>query len=80
MGLETRASLRCGPGGMVTRWDPVPSLPLMVVMNLFRMSVLTSSSPKLTTSILTFSFFSFLASFTISFSSASIGDLNKSLI
>merc|ERR1719385_650603 len=80
IGEETNASLRCGPGGIVTKWEPVPSFPLIVVTNLFNKSVFDSSSPKLTMSMLTFSFFSFLASLIISFSSASMGDPTKATI
>ena len=35
------ASERWGPGGMVTRWLPVPSLPFTVSMNFFSESALT---------------------------------------
>ena len=53
MGEETRASERCGPGGMATRFEPDPSRPLTVSMNLVSTSWFNSTSPKLMTSTLT---------------------------
>ena len=49
----TRASLRTGPGGTVTKWLICPSFPFKVVMKELSFSVLTFSSPKLTISTLT---------------------------
>ena len=77
---EMRASERWGPGGIVTRWLPVPSLPLTVSTNFFNNSAFSSTSPNDTTSTLTFSFFNFLATFISSFSSESIGDPTKVMI
>ena len=75
-----RASERCGPGGIVTKWLPVPSLPLTVSTNFFNISAFSSTSPNETTSTLTFSFFNFFATFINSFSSEVIGDPTKVII
>lgn len=37
-----RASARLGPGGTVTRWEPVPSLPFKALMKAVSLSVLAS--------------------------------------
>ena len=58
----------------------MPSFPLIVVTNLLSRSAFASSSPKLTMSMFTFSFFNFLANLTISFSSASMGEPTKATI
>uniref|UniRef100_A0A8B9M855 Uncharacterized protein n=1 Tax=Accipiter nisus TaxID=211598 RepID=A0A8B9M855_9AVES len=42
MGELMRASARLGPGGTVTRWEPVPSLPFKVLMKAVSLSVLAS--------------------------------------
>ncbi len=42
MGEEMRASDRWGPGGMVTRWLPVPSLPFTVSTNFLSTSAFSS--------------------------------------
>lgn len=42
IGELMRASARLGPGGTVTRWDPVPSLLLRVLMKAVSLSVLAS--------------------------------------
>lgn len=42
MGDERSASARLGPGGTVTKWDPVPSFPFKVFMNAVSFSVFTS--------------------------------------
>lgn len=42
MGELMRASARLGPGGTVTRWEPLPSLPFRAVMNAVSFSVLAS--------------------------------------
>lgn len=42
MGDESSASARLGPGGTVTRWDPVPSFPFKVLMKAVSFSVFTS--------------------------------------
>lgn len=73
IGEEIRASDKCGPGGTVTRWLPVPSLPFNAFTKAVNTSLLTLSSPKLMTSTFTFSFFKRFANFTSSFSSISIG-------
>ena len=80
MAEEMRASERCGPGGIVTKWLPVPSRPLTVSTNFFNISAFSSTSPNDTTSTLTFSFLSFLATFISSFSSESMGDPIKVII
>jgi len=42
IGELMRASARLGPGGTVTRWEPVPSLPFKVLMKAVSLSVLAS--------------------------------------
>lgn len=42
MGEESSASARLGPGGTVTRWEPVPSFPFKVFMKAVSFSVFTS--------------------------------------
>ena len=42
MGEESSVSARLGPGGTVTRWEPVPSFPLRVLMKVVSFSVFTS--------------------------------------
>lgn len=42
MGELMRASAKLGPGGTVTRWEPVPSLPFRVLMKAVSLSVLAS--------------------------------------
>lgn len=42
MGELMRASARLGPGGTVTKWEPVPSLPFRVLMKAVSLSVLAS--------------------------------------
>ena len=42
MGEESRASARLGPGGTVTRWEPVPSFPFSVLMKAVSFSVFSS--------------------------------------
>lgn len=42
MGEESRASARLGPGGTVTRWEPVPSFPFRVFMKAVSFSVFNS--------------------------------------
>ncbi len=44
MGEDRRASARLGPGGTVTRWEPVPSFPFRVFTNAVSFSVFTSWS------------------------------------
>lgn len=42
IGEESSASARLGPGGTVTRWDPVPSFPFKVFIKAVSFSVFTS--------------------------------------
>jgi hypothetical protein len=42
IGELMRASAKLGPGGTVTRWDPVPSLPFSVFTKAVSFSVFTS--------------------------------------
>lgn len=42
MGELMRASAKLGPGGTVTRWEPVPSLPFRVLIKAVSLSVLAS--------------------------------------
>jgi len=79
-GDEISASDRWGPGGTETRWLPAPSFPFRALTNAVRSSLFDTSSPKLTTSTLTFSFLSLFASFTSSFSSVSTGLPTKATI
>lgn len=42
MGEESSASARLGPGGTVTKWEPVPSFPFRVFIKAVSFSVFTS--------------------------------------